>query len=152
MDEKDKITEQMSDIVTAYRIQHSLPSIDLPALIKSVHSASVNLREPLADTSQMLRQPAVTVKKSIQPDFIICLEDGLKFKSLKRHLLSKYGMSPDEYRAKWGLPKDYPMVAPAYSASRSALAKKMGLGSPRTVAKAVPTKARKTTAKVTPSK
>lgn len=148
MDEQAKILEQTADIVTAYVTKNSLPSIDLPSLIKSVHSAMAKLREPTVEASPATRQPAVTVKRSIQPDFIICLEDGLKFKSLKRHLLSKYGMSPDDYRAKWGLPKVYPMVAPAYSASRSALAKKTGLGTKPAAAKPASPKARKTTTKV----
>jgi len=114
-------------IVSAYVRNNTVNTSDLPDLIRSVHAALQDLSRPAAAAPEPPR-PAVPVKKSIFKDYLICLEDGLKFKSLKRHLRSKYGLSPDEYRQKWGLPADYPMVAPGYSEKRSKLAKKMGLG------------------------
>ncbi len=114
-------------IVSAYVRNNTVNTSDLPHLIRSVHAALQDLSRPAAAAPEPPR-PAVPVKKSIFKDYLICLEDGLKFKSLKRHLRSKYGLSPDEYRQKWGLPADYPMVAPGYSEKRSKLAKKMGLG------------------------
>jgi predicted transcriptional regulator len=116
-----------SGIVSAYVSNNTITMAELPGLIRSVHAALQTLSGPSAAEPEPLR-PAVPVKKSIFKDYLICLEDGLKFKSLKRHLRSKYGLSPDEYRHKWGLPADYPMVAPGYSEKRSKLAKKMGLG------------------------
>jgi predicted transcriptional regulator len=114
-------------IVSAYVRTNTLQTNELPDLFRSVHAALMGLsRRP--DEVPELPKPAVPVKKSIYKDYLVCLEDGLKFKSLKRHLRSKYGMSPEEYRAKWALPADYPMVAPGYSEKRSKLAKKMGLG------------------------
>lgn len=114
-------------IVSAYVRNNTLNTNELPELIRSVHAALVSLSRPAEDGPEPLK-PAVPVKKSIFREHIVCLEDGQKFKSLKRHLRSKYGLSPDEYRQKWGLPPDYPMVAPGYSEKRSKLAKKMGLG------------------------
>jgi predicted transcriptional regulator len=114
-------------IVSAYVRNNTLNTNELPELIRSVHAALVSLSKPAADEPEPLK-PAVPVKKSVFKEHIVCLEDGQKFKSLKRHLRSKYGLSPDEYRQKWGLPADYPMVAPGYSEKRSKLAKKMGLG------------------------
>lgn len=117
-----------ADIVCAYVAKNPVPVGELPALIKSVHAALAGLDQsvdavPLADTA-----PAVPIKKSVTDDYIICLEDGEKFKSLKRHLSSKFGMTPEEYRMKWGLPSDYPMVSKNYAEHRSELAKRMGLG------------------------
>ena len=113
------------DIVSAYVSNNSLRAADLPGLIGTVHTA---LRQ-LGDGPQPVPNvPAVPVKKSVTKDYIICLEDGKKFKSLRRHLSSSYDMTPDEYRAKWNLPSDYPMVAPSYSATRSRLARDSGLG------------------------
>lgn len=114
-------------IVSAYVRNNSLHRAELPDLIRSVHAALMDLSRP-APPAPEAPTPAVPVKKSIYKDYLICLEDGLKFKSLKRHLRSKYGLSPEEYRARWSLPADYPMVAPGYSEKRSKLAKKMGLG------------------------
>jgi predicted transcriptional regulator len=114
-------------IVSAYVRNNTLDTNELPELIRSVHAALVSLSKPAYDEPEPLK-PAVPVKKSVFKEHIVCLEDGQKFKSLKRHLRSKYGLSPDEYRQKWGLPADYPMVAPGYSEKRSKLAKKMGLG------------------------
>lgn len=114
-------------IVSAYVRNNTLETNALPELIRSVHATLEALSRGQEEDAEPLK-PAVPVKRSIFKDYIICLEDGLKFKSLKRHLRSKYGLSPEEYRAKWGLPADYPMVAPGYSEKRSKLAKKMGLG------------------------
>jgi predicted transcriptional regulator len=114
-------------IVSAYVRNNTLQTSELPDLIRSVHAALMDLSRPPGEVP-VPPKPAVPVKKSIYKDYLICLEDGLKFKSLKRHLRSKYAMSPEEYRARWGLPADYPMVAPGYSEKRSKLAKKMGLG------------------------
>lgn len=126
-----------ADIVAAYVSNNSVAANDLPALIESVHRALGQLGTPASAPVEELK-PAVPVKKSVTPDFIICLEDGKKFKSLKRHLRTSYGMTPEAYREKWGLPKDYPMVAPAYAAARSELAKNMGLGQSRKKAAATP--------------
>ena len=114
----------VSEIVSAYVSKNSLPPSELPQLIKTVHDA---LNSPEQGTSSA-PEPAVPIKKSIRPDYVICLEDGKKLKMLKRHLRTAYDMSPDEYRQKWGLASDYPMVAPKYAARRSELAKKIGLG------------------------
>lgn len=116
-----------AEIVAAYVRNNPVATTELPDLIRSVHRSLQNLSDPAVAEPERLK-PAVSVKKSINNDYLVCLEDGLKFKSLKRHLRSKYDLSPDEYREKWGLPADYPMVAPGYSAQRSKLAKKMGLG------------------------
>ena len=118
--------EVTTQIVAAYVSNNALQAEDVPQLIRLVHSSleSVQVKE----VSQEPLKPAVSVRKSIGEDYLICLEDGLKFKSLKRHLRTKYDMTPEEYREKWGLPADYPMVAPGYSKQRSMLAKQMGLG------------------------
>jgi predicted transcriptional regulator len=124
----DKLVELSANIVSAYVSHNALSASDLPRLIQQVHAAMIGLGGGAdADVAQELR-PAVPVKKSITPDYLICLEDGKKFKSLKRHLKTEYDMSPDEYRSKWGLASDYPMVAPNYSEARSKLAKSIGLG------------------------
>ena len=115
-----------TEIVAAYVRNNTVQTTELPDLIRNVHRSLMELGGQASEPEK--QKPAVTVKKSIHHDYLICLEDGLKFKSLKRHLRSKYDLSPDEYREKWGLPADYPMVAPGYSAQRSKLAKKMGLG------------------------
>jgi predicted transcriptional regulator len=121
--------ELATEIVSAYVSRNSVPVAELPGLIQSVHAALAKIgTAEVAKAQPEPLTPAVSVKKSVTPDYIICLEDGKRFKSLKRHLATSYGMSPDEYRAKWSLPADYPMVAPAYAAARSALAKSMGLG------------------------
>lgn len=120
------ILECASDIVSAYVSNNPIQSAELPELIKQIHLTLTALEK--SDSATGALEPAVPVKKSITDDFLICLEDGKKFKSLKRHLRSKYGMSPEQYREKWGLPYDYPMVAPSYARKRSALAKEMGLG------------------------
>jgi len=122
------LIELTADITAAYVGNNSVPPSELTSLIKGVFSALSGVGEPPAEPVSEPQTPAVAVRKSVTEDFLICLEDGRKFKSLKRHLRSKYNLTPDEYRAKWGLPKTYPMVAPAYAAARSALAKQMGLG------------------------
>ncbi|MEP9349961.1 MucR family transcriptional regulator [Xanthobacter sp. KR7-225] len=119
-----------ADIVAAYVSNNSVSAAELPALIEAVHRVLGQLGTPAAQPVEE-QKPAVPIKKSVTPEYIICLEDGKKFKSLKRHLRTSYGMTPEAYREKWGLPKDYPMVAPAYAAARSELAKNMGLGQSR---------------------
>lgn len=127
-----EIIDLVAHIVSAYVSNNSVPAADLPALIATMHSAIVSLgKEPVAAAPVEKPAPAVSIKKSITSDFLICLEDGKKFKSLKRHLRTAYNMTPEEYRSKWGLPNDYPMVAPAYAEARSQLAKTMGLGQQR---------------------
>ena len=123
--------ELAADIVSAYVSNNFVPSSELPALISEVHNALLRVTSGVAPVVVEALKPAVPAKKSITDDFIICLEDGKKFKSLKRHLRTQYNISPEEYREKWGLPADYPMVAPNYAKARSQLAKQMGLGQQR---------------------
>ena len=123
-----------ADIVSAYVSNNSLPTSELPALLNSVHAAlAATAKGQVQETTPVLN-PAVSIKKSITPDYIVCLEDGKKFKSLKRHLRTTYDLTPEQYRAKWDLPRDYPMVAPNYAKARSELAKTMGLGQQRNAA------------------
>lgn len=131
MSDETSYIELAAEIVSAYVSNNSVPSSDLPALIADIHGALKRLNGTVLEEPNEPQKPAVSVKKSIAPDFIICLEDGKKFKSLKRHLRTQYNMSPEQYREKWGLPADYPMVAPNYAAARSRLAKEMGLGQQR---------------------
>ena len=126
MENSNALIEMTADVVSAYVGNNVVPSSDLPALIHSVHAALVEIE--IGEKEPEPLEPAVSIKRSVNADYIVCLEDGKKFKSLKRHLRTKYDMSPDEYREKWGLPSDYPMVAPNYAKQRSELAKKMGLG------------------------
>ena len=128
MDEKSEIIEMTTDIVSAYVGNNSINAADVPSLIQNVHRALASVATGEDTTPPAPQEPAVSVRKSITPDFLICLEDGRKFKSLKRHLRTKYDMSPEEYRAKWNLPKDYPMVSPNYAARRRELAMEIGLG------------------------
>jgi len=123
--------ELATDIVSAYVSNNTVATADLPALINDVHAALQRLSGGPAEAAAEPLKPAVPIKKSVMADFIICLEDGKKFKSLKRHLRTHYDMTPEQYREKWGLPADYPMVAPNYAAARSSLAKQMGLGQQR---------------------
>ena len=123
--------ELAADIVSAYVSNNSVPVSDLPGLINDVHAAIVRVTSGSAPIVTEAPKPAVPIKKSITNDFIICLEDGKQFKSLKRHLRTQYNMSPEDYREKWGLAPDYPMVAPNYAKARSHLAKQMGLGQQR---------------------
>lgn len=115
-------------VVAAYVAHNNVTRADLPELIASTHAALAGLGAEAPAPAALPLVPAVSIRKSVTADAIICLEDGKSFKSLKRHLSSKYDMTPDQYRAKWGLPADYPMVAPNYAEARSALAKSMGLG------------------------
>ncbi|MBR0641413.1 MucR family transcriptional regulator [Plastoroseomonas hellenica] len=117
-----------AEIVAAHVANNSVTQSDLPALIQNVHRTLAGLGEPSAPPEEK-RQPAVPIKRSITPDYLICLEDGRKLKSMKRHLITSFGLTPEQYRERWGLPRDYPMVAPNYSARRSAMAKQIGLGS-----------------------
>jgi predicted transcriptional regulator len=128
MDDKAEIIEMTADIVSAYVGNNSVSANDLPSLIQSVHRALSGVSTGAETVEVTPKEPAVPVKRSITPDYLVCLEDGRKFKSLKRHLRTKYNLSPEEYRSKWGLAKDYPMVAPNYAKARSDLAKQMGLG------------------------
>lgn len=119
-----------ADIVAAHVSNNSVAVSDLPMLIANVHNALSGLGTPVAEP-EVKQEPAVTVRASIKPDYIVCLEDGKKLKMLKRHLMTHYQMTPDQYRAKWGLAADYPMVAPNYAEQRRTLAKKIGLGTNR---------------------
>ena len=119
-----------ADIVAAHVSNNSVAVADLPQLIANVHGALTNLGAP-APVAAAAPEPAVSIRASVKPDYIICLEDGKKLKMLKRHLMTHYNMTPDDYRAKWNLPADYPMVAPNYAEQRQALAKKIGLGTKR---------------------
>jgi len=123
--------ELTAEIVSAYVSNNSVPAGDLQSLISQVHSALTRVSSGHADAPNEPLKPAVSVKKSITADHIVCLEDGKKFKSLKRHLRTQYSMTPEQYREKWSLAPDYPMVAPNYAAARSQLAKQMGLGQQR---------------------
>jgi len=120
--------ELTAEIVSAFVAHNKVEQSDLSKLIEQVHRALVRAPAAAAESEKPYLVPAVPIKKSVTPDYIISLEDGKKFKSLKRHLRGSYNLTPDEYRAKWGLPRDYPMVAPNYAKARSDLAKQMGLG------------------------
>ncbi|WP_246024336.1 MucR family transcriptional regulator [Azospirillum ramasamyi] len=122
------LLEMTSAIITAYVGSNHVQVQELPDLVKAVHAALAGVSKPERREAEAPLTPAVPVRRSVTPDYIVCLEDGKKLKMLKRHLRSTYGMSPDEYRAKWGLPSDYPMVAPNYAESRSKLALQIGLG------------------------
>jgi predicted transcriptional regulator len=126
-DAPDQLVDLTADIVSAYIGHNSVSVADLPRLIADVHGALRGLSSPVESPEEPLK-PAVPIRKSVSNDFVVCLEDGKKFKSLKRHLRTHYDLSPDEYRTKWRLPSDYPMVAPSYSQTRSALAKSHGFG------------------------
>lgn len=130
-DDTVNIIDLAAEIVAAFVANNTVSVAELPSLIGSVHTALSAAATGKVEEPAPELKPAVPVKKSVTPDAIVCLEDGKSFKSLKRHLRTKYGLSPDEYRAKWGLPSDYPMVAPNYAAARSTLAKNMGLGQQR---------------------
>jgi predicted transcriptional regulator len=128
MNDKVEIIDLTAEIVASYVENNTLSTADVPALIQSVHRALSSIAAGVEAVEAPPKEPAVPVRRSITPDYLICLEDGRKFKSLKRHLRTKYNLSPEDYRAKWGLAKDYPMVAPNYAKARSDLAKQMGLG------------------------
>ena len=132
--------ELAADLVSAFVSNNPVPAAELPALIGTVHAALTKTANGSSQqpTEESKKAPAVSVKKSVQPDYLVCLEDGKRFKSLKRHLRTVYDLTPDQYRAKWGLPADYPMVAPNYAAARSELAKQFGLGARRKKAEPLP--------------
>lgn len=119
-----------ADIVSAHVSNNSVAVSDLPALIQNVHNALNGLGQP-AQVPEVKPEPAVSIRASVKPDYVVCLEDGKKLKMLKRHLMTHYQMTPEQYRAKWNLPADYPMVAPNYAEQRRSLAKKIGLGTKR---------------------
>jgi predicted transcriptional regulator len=123
--------ELTAEIVSAYVSNNTVPASEIPGLINQVHAALARVSGKSGDEVAEPLKPAISVKKSITPEHIVCLEDGKKFKSLKRHLRTQYNMTPEQYREKWGLGADYPMVAPNYAAARSQLAKQMGLGQQR---------------------
>ena len=123
--------ELTAEIVSAYVSNNTVPASEISSLISQVHSALQRVSNGSVEVAAEAAKPAIAVKKSITPDYLICLEDGMKFKSLKRHLRTQYNMTPEHYREKWGLPADYPMVAPNYAEARSLLAKQMGLGQQR---------------------
>jgi predicted transcriptional regulator len=123
--------ELTAEIVSAYVSNNTVPASEIPGLISQVHAALSRVSGKSGDGPGEPLKPAVSLKKSISPEHIVCLEDGKKFKSLKRHLRTQYNMTPEQYREKWGLSADYPMVAPNYAAARSQLAKQMGLGQQR---------------------
>jgi len=128
VDDNTELLTLTADIAAAYVSNNTVQASDVPAVIQTIYRALAGVGSAAAAPAPEPQKPAVPIKKSITPDFLISLEDGKKYKSLKRHLRTQYNMSPEDYRAKWGLAKDYPMVAPNYAASRSALAKSMGLG------------------------
>ena len=134
MDDNINLTETLitltADIVSAHVSNNSVAVNDLPQLIQNVHNALSGLGQR-APEPEPKPEPAVSVRSSVKPDYIVCLEDGKKLKMLKRHLMTHYQMTPDDYRAKWGLSADYPMVAPNYAEQRRTLAKKIGLGTKR---------------------
>ncbi len=122
------LLKMTAEVVSAYASNNMLPPTQLSEVINTVFNTLAVLEKTGADGTGETQKPAVPIRKSVTPDYIVCLEDGKKLKMLKRHLRSTYNMTPDEYRAKWSLPADYPMVAPNYAAQRSAFAKKIGLG------------------------
>ena len=132
--------ELAADLVSAFVSNNPVPAAELPALIGTVHAALTKTANGSSQqpTEEPKKAPAVSVKKSVQPDYIVCLEDGRRLKSLKRHLRTMYDLTPEQYRAKWGLPHDYPMVAPNYAAARSELAKQFGLGARRKKPEPIP--------------
>ncbi len=135
MPDNNELQEAMitltADIVAAHVSNNSVAVNDLPTLISNVHGALIGLTGPAPVVAEAKQEPAVSIRASIKPDYVVCLEDGKKLKMLKRHLMTHYNMTPDQYRAKWGLPADYPMVAPNYAEQRRTLAKSIGLGTKR---------------------
>ena len=130
-DMQETLITLTADIVAAHVSNNSVAVSDLPLLIADVHGALTNLGNAKPEPEVKKQEPAVSIRSSIKPDYIVCLEDGKKLKMLKRHLMTHYQMTPDDYRAKWNLPADYPMVAPNYAEQRRTLAKKIGLGTKR---------------------
>lgn len=130
-DMQETLVTLTADIVAAHVSNNSVAVSDLPLLISNVHGALVGLGTTAPEPEAKKQEPAVSVRSSIKPDYIVCLEDGKKLKMLKRHLMTHYQMTPEQYRTKWNLPADYPMVAPNYAEQRRTLAKKIGLGTKR---------------------
>lgn len=126
MEDREALVTLTADIVAAHVSNNSVAISDIPLVIRSVHEALAGLGS--VEEPEVKQEPAVSVRSSVKPDYIVCLEDGKKLKMLRRHLMTHYGMTPDEYREKWNLPKDYPMTAPNYAEKRRALAKEIGLG------------------------
>jgi len=147
-DAHDMLLTLTADIVAAHVSNNSVGIADLPDLISRVHGTLAGLGRPKEEPVEE-QKPAVSIRASVKPDYIVCLEDGKKLKMLRRHLMTNFGMTPDDYRAKWNLPKDYPMVAPNYAEKRRALAKEIGLGTKgrgggrKPAAKAAPAPARR---------
>ena len=137
--EQGQLLELTAQIVAAHVAHNPIAPEFLPELIRSVHASLAGVGRPVETAEK--QQPAVPVKKSVFPDYVVCLEDGKKLKMLKRHLARHYGLTPEQYREKWGLPREYPMVAPSYAARRSALAKQIGLGRKPRVARPISPKA-----------
>jgi predicted transcriptional regulator len=127
-DHEDDILRQVTEIVAAYVSKNPVEARDLPGIIRNVHATLAGIGAEPTQGAAAPRPPAVPIKKSVQPEYIVCLEDGKKLKMLKRYLRSRYKLTPDEYRVRWNLPPDYPMVAPNYAQKRSDFAKKIGLG------------------------
>ncbi len=126
MEDAETLVTLTADIVAAHVSNNSVAISDIPLVIRSVHEALAGLGN--SEAPEVKQEPAVSIRVSVKPDYIVCLEDGKKLKMLRRHLMTHYNMTPDDYRAKWNLPKDYPMVAPSYAEKRRALAKEIGLG------------------------
>ena len=126
MEDREALVTLTADIVAAHVSNNSVAISDIPLVIRSVHDALSGLGSKAEPAVK--QEPAVSIRASVKPDYLVCLEDGKKMKMLRRHLMTHYGMTPEDYRAKWGLPKDYPMVAPNYAEKRRALAKEIGLG------------------------
>jgi predicted transcriptional regulator len=126
MNDENLLVTLTADIVAAHVSHNNVAMGDIPTVIRSVHDALAGLGQEVVE--EVKQEPAVSIRSSVKPDHIVCLEDGKKLTMLRRYLMTHYGMTPDEYRAKWGLPKDYPMVAPNYAERRRALAKEIGLG------------------------
>jgi predicted transcriptional regulator len=143
---KSQLLELMAQIVAAHVGHNEVTPDTLPELMRSVHASLAGTQKPPAESAAEKQQPAVSVKKSVFPDFIICLEDGKKMKMLKRHIQTRYGLTPGQYREKWGLPHDYPMVARSYAEKRATLARKIGLGRKPKVAAPAPVPAPRKTA------
>lgn len=129
MEDTETLITLTADVVAAHVSNNSVAISDLPLLIRSVHEALAGLATAGAEPAPAPQEPAVSVRASVKPDYIVCLEDGKKLTMMRRYLMTNFNMTPDEYRAKWNLPKDYPMVAPNYSERRRVLAKEIGLGS-----------------------
>lgn len=126
MEDSETLVTLTADIVAAHVSNNSVAISDIPVIIRSVHDALAGLGS--SEVPEVKQEPAVSIRASVKPDYIVCLEDGKKLKMLRRHLMTAYGMTPDDYRTKWNLPKDYPMVAPNYAETRRTLAKAIGLG------------------------